>query len=219
MPWWIAALDVVVAVASVAIWYVWFVRVNRKRAVTILQWICTAAAGQGRVARVVWLSSSRFVVTLQLRSHCFHHARVTVRLAPREMPVEWMLSRWRKQRETFTFDADLDCPPGFNLEVRNYRWKRRPEQPALPDPSRLVLVRTGPIVLTTRGDWQHDLTNMMNGLLSSRDCDFETVQFRRTSPHFSATMPLQSLELQPECPSHLFDTLRELATGASAAMF
>jgi hypothetical protein len=80
-------------------------------------------------------------------------------------------------------------------------------------------VRTGPVVLTTRGDWQQDLTNMMSGLLASRDCNFERVEFRRHSPHFSATLPLKSLDLNGEGAAQLFEALRELATGASAAMF
>ena len=39
--------------------------------------------------------------------------------------LEWLISRWRCQQETLTFEADLDCPPAFNLEVNNYRWQRK----------------------------------------------------------------------------------------------
>ena len=212
-------LDLVLAVAVVSAWYFWFIHVNRNRAVRIVQWICNACADHGRVAQVFWISASRFLVHIHFRSHCFHEARVCVRLFPREMPLSWLISRWCRQQETLTFEADLDYPPAFNLEVNNYRWQRKLPRRSAPDPDRLMLVRSGPIVLTTRGDWQQDLTNMMNGFLASRDCDFETVSFRRHSPHFSATVPLRSLDVHDQCSTRLFEALEELATDASTAMF
>ena len=219
MPLWMAILDLVLAIAVVSAWYFWFIHVNRNRAVRIVQWICDACAGHGRVARVCWVSASRFLVHIHFSSHRFHEARVCVRLLPREMPLNWLISRWRCQQETLTFEADLDCPPAFNLEVNNCRWQRKLPRRSTPDPDRLMLVRSGPIVLTTRGDWQRDLTNMMDGFLASRDCDFQTVSFQRHSPHFSATVPLHSLDAHDRCSTRLFEALDELATEASTATF
>jgi hypothetical protein len=213
-----AAGDLLIALALVTIWYLWFLRYNRQRAQQLLHWICAACGREGKVVYVRWVTGSRFHLRLQLPAEDFRDAHIKVQLLPREMPLNWLLSRLQRRGELLTFEADLTYPPAFNLEVHNYRWRKRPGY-GRRGADAAVLVRSGPVVLTTRGDWQQDLSNMMNGLLASRDCNFERVEFRRISPHFSATLPLNSLDLSCDCPTQLFETLRELATGASAAMF
>jgi hypothetical protein len=215
---WAVAADLLIALALVTIWYLAFLRYNRKRAQQLLHWICTACGREGQVIYVRWITASRFHVRLQLPPEDFRDAHIKVQLQPREMPLNWVVSRLRGCQEALIFEADLTYPPAFNLEVHNYRWRKRPVQ-QIRQAGATVLVRTGPVVLTTRGDWQQDLTNMMNGLLASRDCNFERVEFRRESPHFSATLPLNSLDLSCDRPTQLLEALRELATGASAAMF
>ena len=168
---------------------------------------------------VRWISPSLFYLKLQFACRYFRDARLRVQLFPREMPLSWLLSRFNGQHETVTFEADLDCPPAFNLEVRNYCWNGPYDRKSLPEMEGVTLLRTGAVVLTTRREWQQDLTNMMGGLLASRDCHFESVCFHRQSPHFSATLLLDYLDVQHNCPAELFEALRELATGASAAMF
>ena len=63
--------------------------------------------------------------------------------------------------------------------------------------------RTLPIVvLTTRNDWQREITAMMSALVASRDCDFLTVNFRKASPHFSATVDSSNVEtINSSCPT------------------
>jgi hypothetical protein len=218
MQAWTVAGDVLIALALVTLWYLGFVRYNRKKAQQLLHWICGASGREGMVVCVRWISASCFHLRLQFPAEDFREAHFKVQLLPREMPINWLLSRWRGRQEALTFEADLAYPPSFNLEVHNYRWRKR--QPGrFRQSDALVLVRTGPMVLTTRGDWQQDLTNMMSGLLASRDCNFERVEFHRHSPHFSATLPLKSLDLNGDGAAQLFEALHELATGASAAMF
>jgi hypothetical protein len=218
MQAWAVAGDVLVALVVVTIWYLGFLRYNRKKAQQLLHWICTASGREGMVACVRWVSASCFHLRLQFPAEDFHEAHIRVQMLPREMPINWLISRWRGRQEALTFEADLAYPPAFNLEVHNYRWRKRGIS-RIGQSDGVVLVRTGPVVLTTRGDWQQDLSNMMNGLLASRDCNFERVEFRRRSPHFSATLPLNSLDLNGDGAAQLFEALRELATGASAAMF
>ncbi|HKU22954.1 MAG TPA: hypothetical protein VJQ50_18220 [Terriglobales bacterium] len=218
MQVWAVAADVLIALLLVTVWYLGFLRYNRKKAQQLLHWICTTASGrEGMVACVRWISASCFHLRLQVPGEDFREAHIKVQLLPREMPLNWLVWHWRGRQEMLTFEADLNCAPAFHLEVRNYRWSKRGAGALRP--SDAVVVRTGPVVLTTRGDWQQDLTNMMNGLLASRDCNFERVEFRRRSPHFSATLPLKSLDLNCDGASQLLEALRELATGASAAMF
>lgn len=216
MQAWALAADVLIALVLVTLWYFGFVRYNRKKAEQLLHWICAAGGREAKVGCVRWISASCFHLQLQFPAEDFREAHMKVQLLPREMPLHWLISYLRGRQEALTFEANLHCAPAFNLEVRNYRWKKRGE---FHTSECAMVVRSGPVVLTTRGDWQQDLTHMMNGLLASRDCNFERLEFRRDSPHFSATLPLNSIDLQCEGAGQLFEALRELATGASAAMF
>ncbi|MGI9103986.1 MAG: hypothetical protein ACR2IF_16215 [Terriglobales bacterium] len=214
----IIAIEIVVGAGLVLLWYWWFHRSNRRKSVQVLQRIKTAFAGHAQIVAVRWTASSRFSVKLRVLSTLFQHASVLVRLHPRELPLNWVWSRLRKQQETLVFEADLECPPAFDLEVHNHRWcgrtRRFPRKH-----KRILLEHCGPFVLTTRNDWQREITTMMTALVASRDCDFLTVNFRRSSPHFSATVPLDSLSPESQCEAQLFDVLRELASCASASRF
>ena len=54
--------------------------------------------------------------------------------------------------------------------------------------------RLGPMVITTRKDWQHEIVNMMDALAASRSYDFLKIAYRKESPHFSATVALNAME-------------------------
>jgi hypothetical protein len=220
MPLRIIAIDLVAGAALIFLWYFWFLRYNRRKSVQVLRWIDGAFAAHGQVVGVNWLAAaSRFQVQMRLAPNLFRHPSLVVQLLPREMPLNWLLSVVRKQQETLTFEADLDCAPCFNLEVHNHRWCGRTRRKFPSNPQEWTLEHSGPFVLTTRNEWQREITNMMNALVASRECDCLTVCFRRTSPHFSVTVPLQSISPQSRAESDIFDVLRELATGASASRF
>ncbi len=214
----IIAVEIVVGAGLVLLWYAWFHSANRRKSVQVLQRIKTAFAGHAQIVGVRWTASSRFLVKLRVLSTLFQHASVLVQLHPRELPLNWAWARLRKQPETLTFEADLECPPAFNLEVHNHRWCGRTRK--FPrKPGRVALEHTAPFVITTRNDWQREITTMMTALVASRDCDFLTVHFRRSSPHFSATVPLDSISPEPQSEAQIFDVLRELASCASASRF
>ncbi len=212
------AIDAVVGIALVLLWYVWFRRQNRRKSIQVLQRVKTAFAGHAQIISVRWTGTSRFSVRLKVLSTLFQHASVLVDLHPRELPLNWLWSRLQKRKETLTFEADLECPPAFNLEVHNHRWCGRTR--SFPKDHRRVAVDTcGPFVLTTRNDWQREITTMMTALVASRDCDFLSVNFHRSSPHFTATVPLDSLSPESQCEAQIFNVLRELASCASASRF
>ncbi|HYG98695.1 MAG TPA: hypothetical protein VD837_06145 [Terriglobales bacterium] len=212
-------IDVVAGGLLIACWYFWFVRYNRRKSLKVLTWIERAFEGHGNVAGVQWLAASRFKVRLRLLTNLFRNASVTIQLYPREMPLNWIISLIRRRQETFTFEADLDCPPSFNLEVNNHRWCGRTRRRLPRSAEKWVLERTAPFVITTRTDWQREITNMMHPLVASRECDCFTVSFRRSSPHFSATIPLNTISPESEVDAKIFDVMRELAAGASASRF
>ena len=200
-------------------WYVAFARYNRRRAAQVLLWIRTAFSGHAQVLGVHWSSSSRFHVRLRLVHGVFQHSSIVVRLLPREFFINWMLSRVRKQQELATFETDLDSAPASNLEVHNQRWCGRSRRGSQLDPKRGVVENFGPFVLTTRNDWQREITSMIDALVASRDSDFLSVTFRRTSPHLSATVALDSLAPQNTSGNKVFHVLRELADCAGATHF
>jgi hypothetical protein len=196
-------------------WYLFFLRFNRRKAVEVVRRIEAALAGKGQVLGVRWLSASLFQVRLRLRTSVFQRPLLTVQLAPREMPLKWLARCWGERQDVLTFESDLDFPPGFELVVQNHRWVGRTSQKYSADPKQWRIQRTAPAIITSRRDWQPELTMMVNALLSSRERPFLTLCFRRSSPQFVATVPLQSISRGAADSPNVFDALRELATGAS----
>ncbi len=209
------ALEVLAGIVLVTGWYVGFVRYNRRRAQEVLLWVRTAFSGHAQILGVHWSSASRFHIRLRLAAGVFQHSYIVVQLLPREFFFNWIVSKIRKQQELATFEADLDSAPLFNLEVHNQRWCGRSRRGSTLDPNRGIIENFGPFVLTTRNDWQREITSMIDALVASRDSDFLSVSFRRQSPHLSATVALDTLS--PQNGNNVFHVLRELADCASAS--
>lgn len=195
-------------------WYVFFRRFNRRKAVEVVRRIEAALAGKGQVLGIRWLSASLFQVRLRLKTSVFQHPLLTVQLAPREVPLKWLVRCWRQRQDVLTFESDLDFPPGFELVVQNHRWVGRTGRKFSGDPEQWEFQHTVPAIITSRHDWQPKLTMMVNALLSCRERPFLTLWFRRSSPQFAATVPLESICTAADSPN-VFDVLRELAAGAS----
>lgn len=210
-------LEILAGLILVTGWYVAFVRYNRRRAAEAILWIRTAFSGHAQILGVHWTSASRFHIRLRLAAGTFQHSSIAVQLIPREFFFNWFVSKLRKQQELATFEADLDSAPWFNLEVHNHRWCGRSRRGSRLDPNRSHVETFGPLVLTTRNDWQREITSMIDALVASRDSDFLTVSFRRNSPHLSATVPLASLAPQNASGNKVFHVLRELADCAGAS--
>jgi hypothetical protein len=224
-------IDVIVTGTLLFLWYAWFIRYNRRRAADVLQWVQAACLGKGRVADLRWqANSSRLKATLHLSSRWFEDARLTIRLLPRPLPVQWAMSRWRQQQETLTFEANMGFPPGFHLDVIRHRWSGRTgakdsgaKDRGLKDTGSKESTRTrtwtisrpGPVILTTKEDWPVELSPVVNALASWRDKNFVGVRFNSTSPHFTATVALENLSDQ-KAAAALLGLFRELAASSSA---
>ncbi len=211
-------IDILAAVALSFLWYAWFVRYNRRRAGTVLKWVQAACLGKGRVVDMRWQASScRMKATLRLSSRWFEDARITIRLLPRPLPVQWALSRWRQQQETLTFEADMGFPPGFQLDVIRHRWSGHSGAGAKISKAtrEWTITRPGPVILTTKEDWPVELSPVVSALAAWRDKDFVGVRFNPTSPHFTATVALENLPDQ-KAASALLGLFRELAASSSA---
>jgi hypothetical protein len=201
--------------ALLAIWYFCFLRYNHKKAAAALRWVEGACSGRGKVVDARWEGASRLQAQLRFAAHWFENAHVTVRLLPRPVPFHWLFSLYRKQRETLTFEADLDCAPNFRLEVFRHRWLTHTKGD-LKDARNWTISRPGPVVLTTRTEWTQELTPVVNTLMTSRGHSLLAVRFRPESPHLAATIPLDSLS-DEEAAAGFVGMLRELAAGASTS--
>lgn len=202
------------AVIFALLWYSWFVRYNRRRAASVLEWLQAACLGKGRLSNLEWqANSSRLTAHLHLASRWFDDASVTIRLLPRPLPVNWVLSRLRREQETLTFEADMGFPPGFHLDIVRHRWTGQtgPKTPA----RTWMITRPGPVVMTTQEDWPMELTPVVNAIVGCRDKEFVNVRFNQTAPHFAATVGLGSLSDQKSA-SAVLGLFRELAASSSA---
>ena len=208
-------IDAGAAVAVLAIWYYWLARYNHRKGAQALRWVETACSGRGSIVEVRWLDRHRVQARLGFDSHWFENARVTVRLKPRPMPIEWLLSWWRKQEETVTFEADLGCAPGFHLEVARHRWLTQKHTHIARRTRNWTVMRPGPVVLTTRTTWTQELTPVVNTLMTSTGHTLVAVRFRPTSPHLAATVALESLS-DAQAAASFLGVVRDLAAGASA---
>ncbi|HWR13994.1 MAG TPA: hypothetical protein VN577_04145 [Terriglobales bacterium] len=212
-------LEILAGLILVTGWYIAFSRYNRRQAAEVLLWIKTAFSGHAQIVGVHWSSASQFQVRLRLAPNIFQHSLIVVKLLPREFALHWLVSKLRNRQELATFEADLDIPPAFNLEVHNQRWCGRTRRSTKIDPEHSSIETIGPFVITTRQEWERDITSMINALVASRDSDFLSVSFRRNSPHLSATVPLRCLAPQSAMGNNVFNVLRELADCAGASRF
>jgi hypothetical protein len=206
-----------IGVTALFVWHFCYSRVSRRRAMEVLGWIDALLCGQGHATGIRWESASRFEVPLRLRSTTFRNANVRVRLAPRELPLNWLFGKLRKEQETMIFEADLDLAPPFSLELQSYRLFARTRKELKPDTPGWTFEQTTPFILTTRKDWQREITGVITSLLSCPDRQFLSIAFSRHSPHFQATLALDSISPQSDSRTAIFDSLRELATGSSAS--
>jgi hypothetical protein len=126
------------------------------------------------------------------------------------------MSCWRKQKETLTFEADLDSSPSFRLEVVRHRWcaHNRGISSRKRDDREWDVYEPGPVILTTRTHWKEDPSAELNALMSARRQDILQVHFRPESPQFSVTVHLESLA-DPNTAAEFVSALREIAAGAS----
>ena len=210
------AIAALCAVAVDLAWFLLFSRYNRRKGALVLRWVEAACATRGRVLDTKWLSKSCLQAQVSFAAHWFENARVTIKLLPRPILIQWITCLWRQQRETVTFEADLDDSPAFHLEISRHRWlTQKPKEVSNPKRN-WTISKPGPVVLTTRTEWTHELTPVVNTLMTSRGHNLLTVRFRPDSPHLSATIPLDALS-DEETTASFLSVLRDLAAGASAS--
>jgi hypothetical protein len=215
----VAAISFLSGAALCGVWYWLAFRHNRRKAVLALRWIEAAVAGRGHVTGVRWIAGSQFKVALRLTSGVFQRAWMIVQFSPCEMPLRWLLAKMQKRQDLVTFNADLDLVPTFSLDVHNFRWFARSSRKAAPADRHWTFEQTGPFVISTRLDWQKEITSTMSSLACNSNREFLSICFRQRSPHFSVTLPLEALSPSSPIRNYMFDSMREMASSSSASLF
>src|SRR5690242_1750085 len=93
-------IDALAGVALALLWYLVFVRYNRRHAMRVIHRLRSAFSGHAQIMAVRWNGASRFAIRLRVVSTLFQQASVRVQMLPRELPVQWLWSRLRKRQET-----------------------------------------------------------------------------------------------------------------------
>jgi hypothetical protein len=212
--WRLILIDALTTAVLLSLWYLYFARYNRRRGVLALRRVGAACIGEGRIMETRWFGACRLQARLQFAAQWFEDVRVTIRLLPRPLPLQWLSSLWSKNKETLTFEADLDYAPSFHLEVFRHRWLTNRRIRVAAGSRDWSVCRPGPVVLTTRTDWTQELTPVVNSLINSRGYDLLSVRFRTESPHLVATVALEALS-DEEAAAGFLGVMRELAAGAS----
>lgn len=207
-------IDVAVAAVAVALWYFLFSRYNRRKGKNALLWVEAACLNRARIVETRWIGASRLQAHLRFAAHWFENAKVTIRLLPRPLPVQWLMSRLHKQRETLTFEADLGYAPALHLEVIRHHWLTHSDKKVLSNSRDWTVSRPGPVVLTTSTEWRQELPPIVNTLMTSGGHSLLNVRLHPESPHLAATIDLNSLSDEKSAAGFL-GVLRDLASGAT----
>jgi hypothetical protein len=197
----------------VGLWYFCLAAYNRRKGNLALRKVEAACSHRARIVEARWIGASRLQVHMRFAAHWFENAQLTIRLLPRPLPVHWLLSRWQKQRETVTFEADLDTAPSAQLEVFRHHWVSDGDRQMIQSSRNWTITRSRPVVLTTSTQWRQELPPIITTLMTSRGHNLLKVRFRPQSPHLAATMDLDALSGEDAAAGFL-SVLRELAAGA-----
>ena len=211
----VLGISLIAAAALCVTWYCVSVRRKRRKAREVLRWIQSSLAGRGHVVGISWIAPSRFRVPLRLTCGVFHRAWVLVELNAQQTPIQWLFHKIKGGREVLRFQADLDCAPTFSLQMQNFRWFARSSKKSSIERPGWQFERLPTVMISTKPELQREIACTMTSLSKGESGDFLEVNFQRRSPHFSATLPLESLAPGSPARSYVLDAMRELAGNAS----
>jgi hypothetical protein len=211
-----ALIGISLAVLIVAVWHWWFLRLNRRRALRVVRWLEGAIAAHGQIGGIEWITPSQFRARLQLFGCGFRQPSLVARLAPRQMPLNWALWRWRCRQETLIFEANLTCPPHLSVEIGRTRWTGLTRR-WMRTPGDWPTLSFSSLFISTQPEWEPEISRRMTAVASARELEFLAVSFRPRPPHFSVTFSLAETLKHPGGELEIFDSLRELAESSSTS--
>ena len=209
------AIGLAVLVALYLCTQQWSARSRRNRATRIIRRLEEALAGRGHVISFHWLAETQFEAALRFASSSFKRSSIRVEFSDSTLPLMPWLWRKREESEKLVFRSDLEAAPRFRLNVLSQRWTAQSGKIKCLDAAQWNYEPVMPVIFTTACDWSPELAATVVTSRSNQQ-QFQDVQFRKSSPHFSASMPLHIFS---EGENHLdfFTALRDLAAEVSTA--
>src|SRR5436309_3157639 len=183
------AIGVAVLLAAYFCAYHWRGRMRRQRATKIIRRLEEALAGRGHVVSFHWLAETQFEAALRFAPCGFRRASITVEFSDSTIPLVPWISRSHDERERLVFRSDLEAAPRIRLTVVNQRWTAQSGKIKCLDGAQWSYEPVMPVIFTTAADWSPELAATVVTSRSNQQ-QFQDVQFRKSSPHFSASMPL-----------------------------
>ena len=208
-------VTLVAVIALFVTWYVVSLRRKREKAREILRWIQASLVGRGHVVGISWMGASRFRVPLRLTCGVFRRAWMLVEMRTQETPVHWLIHKINSPQEVITFQADLDSPPAFSLQMQNFRWYARSSPKTEIEHTGWQFERLPSVMITTKPESQKEIAGTMTSLSRGDNGEFLEIGFQRRSPHFSAKLSLDSLAPGAPARTYMLDAMREMAGSAS----
>jgi hypothetical protein len=99
--------------------------------------------------------------------------------------------------------------------MQNFRWFARSSKKSSIERPGWQFERLQTVMISTKPELQREIACTMTQLSKGDGGDFLEVNFQRRSPHFSATLPLESLAPGSPARSYMLDAMRELAGTAA----
>jgi hypothetical protein len=187
----------------------------RRRVALLVHWIDASLAGSGHVTGLKQRSSRDLVAPLRLRSILFRNAKLHIRFAPHPL-VDSLLQPFRKKPEiTVNFLADLESMPRFAMEMQTMRWFARSRSNLNTASHGWTFETSLPLLLTTKLDWQREITAAFQALLASNHRDGVKLTFQPRSPNFRASFHMEECELESDPKHGVLQALMSVAEGAS----
>jgi hypothetical protein len=187
----------------------------RHRIFLLLRWIDASLIGNGHITGLRWVAGHELHVPVRLRSSLFRQSRFHVQLAQHPL-WEFFLSRFRNRPQvSVAFRTDLDSLPSFAIEIQTMRWFARSRKNLDPAAQGWAVQASEPLVMTTKLDWEREITCAFQALLGSNRREGVKLTFQRHSPHFVATFQMDESELDSEPCNQLLQVLVSVVEGAS----
>jgi len=194
----------------------WKARHRRQRATKIVRRLEEALAGRGHVISFHWLAETQFEAALRFGSRSFKRSSIRVEFSD-SLPLSlWFWRKNNEETERLLFRSDLETAPRFRLSVLNQRWTAQAGKIKCLDATQWNYEPVMPVIFTTAAEWSPELAATVVTSRANQQQQFQNVQFRKSSPHFSASMPLHIFS---EGENHLefFTALRDLVTEVSTS--
>lgn len=207
--WFPVALALFLMASAFMVVFYWRQRRVRQRALQVLRWIENSLGSQGHVTGMRWVNPTQFEVPLRLLNHLFLRPRIQVYLHPPAFPFH------RTHTESITFLSDLDLRPNFSMTFKSLRWFARSRKDLSTEAPGWQVSNFLPVMLTTRLDWEQEVTNALQSVLHCEQRENVDVVFRPTSPNFSATLPLSAIAPGSKDYIDLLSVMRNMAEGVS----